>query len=61
MALEESQQHLVKDDVTSGRWVDIVLKKVSLYDSETVRSDSLIGHETDFTELTALQSRLKEL
>ena len=82
MALEEAQQHLVKDDVTSGRWVDIVLKKVSLYDSETdpelkmdiaellnsdlvfvetVRSDSLIGHETDFTELTTLQSRLKEL
>ena len=34
MALED-QQHLVKDDVTSGRWVDIILKKVCDFDTET--------------------------
>ena len=81
MALED-QQHLVKEDVTSGGWVDIVLKKVSAYASETdpelkmdiaellnsdlifvetVRSESLKVLETDFTELTNLQSKLKDL
>jgi hypothetical protein len=33
MALE-NQQSMVKDDVVSGRWVDIILKKVRDYDEE---------------------------
>ena len=34
MALAD-QEHLMKENVTSGRWVDIVIKKVIDYDKET--------------------------
>ena len=81
MALAD-EEHLVKEDVTSGRWVDIVIKKVIDYDKETdpelkldiaealnsdlmfvetVRSEMSNNFETDFSEMTNLQSKLKEL
>jgi regulator of replication initiation timing len=36
MALEDQQQqqHVAKDDVITGRWVDIILKKVCDYDNQ---------------------------
>ena len=81
MALAD-QEHLIKDDVTSGRWVDIVIKKVSDYDRETdpelkldiaealnsdlifvetVRFEMTQNLETDFSEISILQAKLKEL
>ena len=35
MALDEKQKHLVKDDIDSSRWVNIIMKKVSIICNES--------------------------
>ena len=55
MALEDNN-HLVKEDVTSGRWVDIVTKKVSNYDLETDPDLKLDIGEELYADLTFVET-----
>jgi hypothetical protein len=61
MALDENQKHVVKDDVETGRWVNIVMKKVgdALYEKEQVKQlDRLDLVNNDLVYVETLRSEL---